>query len=154
VALSLVLLAGAGLLMRSLVKLQGTDLGFRAEGVLTAAVQLPSTRYDFAQSDRFFLEALSRIGALPGVQYAAGASCLPIPFACIGTSFWRVDLPKPPEGQVASSHVRPVTPGFFKTREGLLRLRHVRVAASGHRQRGARQAAVPGRQPARPSPSD
>jgi putative ABC transport system permease protein len=101
--------------MRSLVKLQGTDLGFRAEGVLTAAVQLPSTRYDFAQSDRFFLEALSRIGALPGVQYAAGASCLPIPFACIGTSFWRVDLPKPPEGQVASSHVRPVTPGFFKT---------------------------------------
>ena len=115
VALSLVLLAGAGLLMRSLVKLQGTDLGFRAEGVLIAAVQLPSTRYDFAQSDRFFLEALSRIGALPGVQYAAGASCLPIPFACIGTSFWRVDLPKPPEGQVASSHVRPVTPGFFKT---------------------------------------
>jgi putative ABC transport system permease protein len=115
VALSLVLLAGAGLLMRSLARLQGTDLGFRAEGVLTAAVQVPSTRYDFAQSDRFYREVLARIGALPGVQYAGGASCLPIPFPCIGTSFWRVDLPKPPDGQVASSHVRPVTPGFFKT---------------------------------------
>jgi putative ABC transport system permease protein len=115
VALSLVLLAGAGLLMRSLIKLQGTDLGFRAENVLTVAVQVPSTRYDFAQADRFFREALSRIGALPGVQYAGGASCLPIPYPCIGTSFWRVDLPKPPDGQVASSHVRPVTPGFFKT---------------------------------------
>ena len=115
VALSLVLLAGAGLLMRSLIKLQGTDLGFNPENVLTAAVQVPTTRYDFAQADRFYREALSRISALPGVQFAGGASCLPIPYACIGTSFWRVDLPKPPDGQVASSHVRPVTPGFFKT---------------------------------------
>jgi putative ABC transport system permease protein len=115
VALSLVLLAGAGLLMRSLVRLQHTDLGFRPEGVLIATVQLPSTRYDLARAGLFFRESLSRVAALPGVQYAAGASCLPVPFACIGTSFWRVDLPKPPDGQLSSSHVRPVTPGFFKT---------------------------------------
>jgi putative ABC transport system permease protein len=51
---------------------------------------------------------------LPGVEHAAGAPCLPVPFACIGTSFWRVDLPRPADGQLASSHVRPVTPGFFK----------------------------------------
>jgi len=115
VALSLVLLAGAGLLMRSFVKLQSVDLGFRAEGVLTAGVQLPATRYDLPKAGSFFRDSLSRIAALPGVQHAAGASCLPVPFACIGTSFWRVDRPKPADGQLSSSHVRPITPGFFKT---------------------------------------
>jgi putative ABC transport system permease protein len=115
VALSLVLLAGAGLLMRSLVKLQSSDLGFRTDGVLTAGVQLPSTRYDLPRAGSVFRESLSRIAALPGVEHVAGASCLPVPFACIGTSFWRVDLPKPPDGQTPSSQVRPVTPGYFRT---------------------------------------
>jgi putative ABC transport system permease protein len=115
VALSLVLLTGAGLLMRSFVKLQSTDLGFRAEGVLTAGVQLPASRYDLPRAGRFFRESLSRIAVLPGVQHAAGASCLPVPFPCIGTGFWRVDRPKPADGQSASGQVRPVTPGFFKT---------------------------------------
>ena len=115
VALSLVLLAGAGLLMRSLVKLQSVDLGFRAEGVLTAGAGLPATRYDLPQAGNFFRESLSRLAALPGVQHAAGASCLPVPFACIGTSFWRVDRPKPADGQLQSSQVRPITPGFFRT---------------------------------------
>jgi len=115
VALSLVLLAGAGLLMRSLVKLQSVDLGFRPEGVLTVGVQLPATRYDLPQAISFFRESLARIAVLPGVQHAAGASCLPVPFPCIGTSFWRIDQPKPPDGQAPSSQVRPITPGFFRT---------------------------------------
>jgi len=115
VALSLVLLAGAGLLMRSFLRLQSNDLGFRTEGVLTAAVQLPATRYDLSQAGGFFRESLSRIAALPGVQHAAGASCMPVPFACIGTSFWRVDRPKPADGQLSSGQVRPITPEFFKT---------------------------------------
>ena len=115
VALSLVLLAGAGLLMRSFVKLQSSDLGFRVDGVLTASVQLPGTRYDLPRAGSFFRESLSRVASLPGVQSAAGASCLPVPFACIGTSFWRVDLPKPADGQLSSGQVRPITPGYFKT---------------------------------------
>lgn len=115
VALSLVLLAGAGLLMRSLIKLERTDLGFQPEGVLTATVSLPSTRYDLVKAGSFFRESLARISALPGVQHAAGASCLPVPFACIGTSFWRADKARPADGQVSSGQVRPVTPAFFKT---------------------------------------
>jgi putative ABC transport system permease protein len=114
VAVSLVLLAGAGLLMRSFLKLQNVDPGFRADGVLSANVQLAATRYDTLKAESFFREALSRIAALPGVQHAAGASCPPVPFACIGTSFWRVDLPKPADGQLSSSQVRPITPGLFK----------------------------------------
>jgi len=115
VAISLVLLVGAGLLIRSLIKLQRTDIGFQTDRVLTVTVPLPSTRYDVVKSGAFFHESLSRISALPGVQHAAGASCMPIPYACIGTSFWRSDLPRPADGQFPSGHVRPVTPEFFTT---------------------------------------
>jgi putative ABC transport system permease protein len=115
VALSLVLLTGAGLLMRSLVKLQSVDLGFRVDSVLTARVQLPTPRYDFAASGNLFRDSMTRIAALPGVQSVAGASCMPVPFPCIGTSFWRADQLRPADGQLPTSHVRPVTPGFFTT---------------------------------------
>jgi putative ABC transport system permease protein len=115
VALSLVLLAGAGLLMRSLIKLQHVDPGFRADGVLTAEVQLPATRYNVGQARDFFADSLTRIAALPGVQHAAGAACPPLPGSCIGTSFWRVDRPKPADGQLTSGQIRPITPAFFKT---------------------------------------
>ena len=115
VALSLVLLAGAGLLLRSLLTLERVDLGFRADGVLTARVQLPTPRYDFASSGKLFRDAMTRIAALPGVQSVGGASCQPVPFACIGTGFWRADRPRPESGQAPTSSVRPVTPGFFAT---------------------------------------
>jgi putative ABC transport system permease protein len=115
VALSLVLLAGAGLLMRSLVKLQSVDLGFRVDGVLTASVQLPTPRYDLLASGNLFRDSMARIAALPSVQSVAGASCMPIPFPCIGTSFWPIDQPRPADGQLSTSHVRPVTPNFFTT---------------------------------------
>jgi putative ABC transport system permease protein len=115
VALSLVLLAGAGLLMRSLVKLQSVDLGFRVDGVLTASVQLPTPRYDVLASGNLFRDSMVRIAALPGVQSVAGASCMPMPFPCIGTSFWRTDRPRPADGQLQTSHVRPITPNFFTT---------------------------------------
>ncbi len=115
VALSLVLLAGAGLLMRSFVKLQGVDPGFRADGVLTAGVPLPPSRYDATKAGGLFRDALSRLSALPGVEQVAGASCLPMPGSCIGTSFWRADLAKPADGQLTSGDIRPITPDFFKT---------------------------------------
>jgi len=65
VALSLVLLAGAGLLMRSFLKLQSVDPGFRADGVLTASVQLPPARYDLTQAGSFFRDSLADIAGLP-----------------------------------------------------------------------------------------
>ena len=114
-ALSLVLLAGAGLLIRSFAKLQSSDPGFDAHGVLTAEVQLPPARYDAAQAGSFFQETLARVATLPGVQSAAGAACPPMPGSCIGTSFWRADRPRPADGQLSSGQIRPITPEFFKT---------------------------------------
>jgi putative ABC transport system permease protein len=116
VALSLVLLAGAGLLIRSFIRLQNVDPGFRPENVLTSRVSLPAARYqDSAAATRFLDTTISRIRALPGVQSAAGVSFLPMSGPGIGTGFYRVDRPRPADGQVPSTQVRPVTPEFFKT---------------------------------------
>jgi putative ABC transport system permease protein len=115
IALSLVLLAGAGLLIRSFLRLQSLDPGFRTDGVLTARVSLPGTRYsEPARIAGFYDEALNRIRALPGVQQAAGVTFLPMSGPGIGTSFYRLDHPVPEPGQAPVGEVRPVTPGFFR----------------------------------------
>ncbi len=116
VALSLVLLAGAGLLVRSLLRLQDVDPGFRAAGVLTARVGLPAARYpDGAAVTAFLDRALDRIRALPGVRDAAGISFLPFGGPGIATGFHRLDAPPPTAGEEATADVRPVTPGYFRT---------------------------------------
>ena len=143
VALSLVLLAGAGLLMRSLVKLQGVDLGFRVDGVLTANVQLPTPRYDFLASGNLFRDSMARIAALPSVQSVAGASCMPMPFPCIGTGFWRVDQPRPADGLLPEQprparHAKLLHHVEHSTdrRTRLLRCRYGRLDAGRDRQPG------------------
>jgi putative ABC transport system permease protein len=87
VALSLVLLAGAGLLMRSFVKLQTVNLGFDPENVLSARIPLPRGQYKTPAAKRlFFSQVLERVRALPGVVTAAAASSLP-PFGGLRTEF-------------------------------------------------------------------
>jgi putative ABC transport system permease protein len=115
VALSLVLLTGAGLLIRSFVRLQRVDPGFRAENVFTARVSLPGTRYPPARSVAFVDDVLGRIRALPGVHSAAGAAFLPMSGGGIGTRFYRLDREAPAAGQAPTTQVRPITPGFFRT---------------------------------------
>ena len=116
VALSLVLLTGAGLLIRSFVRLQNIDPGFRADGVLTARISLPATRYSEERlTVEFFKNAVARIQALPGVQSAAGITYLPMSGPGIGTSFYRLDRAKPADGEMPTTEVRPITPGLFKT---------------------------------------
>jgi predicted permease len=74
VALSLVLLAGASLMVRTLLAVQRADLGFRSERLLTMRIPLPDARYpDPARRTAFFQEVLSRITALPGIA-AAGVN--------------------------------------------------------------------------------
>ena len=116
IALSLVLLAGAGLLIRSFIALQNVNPGMRTEGVLTARVSLSGPRYDNDQKMAgFYTDVLSRIAAIPGVENAAAVSFLPMAGLGIGTSFHRLDKPKPEPGQLSSTAVKPVTPNFFKT---------------------------------------
>ena len=79
VALSLVLLVGAGLLVRSLDRLHHVDKGFDEEGVVTMRVSLPNTRYGDRESwTAFYGELVERVGVLPGVSSAAVTSILPL----------------------------------------------------------------------------
>jgi len=78
VALALVLLVGAGLLIRSFWKLQQADPGFNPERVLTASLSLPNARYgDAPKVTAFQQQLLERVAALPGVQSAGLTSDLP-----------------------------------------------------------------------------
>jgi putative ABC transport system permease protein len=85
VALSLVLLSGAGLLMRSFVKLQRVDLGFNPENILFARLPFPKGQYTTAaEKQRFYEQLLSRLRAMPGVVAATETTTLP-PFGGIGS---------------------------------------------------------------------
>jgi putative ABC transport system permease protein len=79
VALALVLVVGAGLLIRSFAALRNTDPGFRPEHALSIFVALPETQYAKAASVRSFEQGfLAKIGALPGVHTVGAASTLPL----------------------------------------------------------------------------
>jgi putative ABC transport system permease protein len=79
VALSMVLLVGAGLLIRSFVRLRSVSAGFDAHNVLTMNISLPPARYPKApQMAAFYDQAVKKVLAMPGVQSAAVCSALPV----------------------------------------------------------------------------
>lgn len=79
IAISLALLCGAGLLIKSFMKLQEINPGFRPEGVVTMRVDLPAERYRDAAPIRGFVDdLLRRIEATPGVQYVGATTALPL----------------------------------------------------------------------------
>jgi len=82
VALAVVLLAGAGLLVRTVAELSRSPLGFEPTGVLTAHLNPPSRAYPGDASRRLFQDAAARLAAISGVRRAAVANCLPIVGGC------------------------------------------------------------------------
>src|SRR5262249_6508817 len=78
VALSLMLLVGAGLLIKSFLRLQEVRPGFNAHNVLVATLALPYPKYQYAQFEEFFRRLKERLDAAPGVQAAGGNINLPL----------------------------------------------------------------------------
>jgi putative ABC transport system permease protein len=116
VALALVLLAGAGLLVRSFWTLMRVDAGFGAARTITMKVTLPSAAYPKqAQMIAFFDRLFERIDALPGVQSSGGISFLPLAGLGAATSFTIVGRPAPTPGQEPGAEVKVVTHDYFKT---------------------------------------
>ena len=112
-AIGVMLLIGAGLLLRSLHRLAHVDLGFDPGHLLTASFDLSETRYNPDQQDRFVHDLLGRINNLPQVVTASGAIPLPLSDNNYGVSFNLIDHPTP-EGSHPSASVYIVTPGFFE----------------------------------------
>jgi putative ABC transport system permease protein len=106
-ALSLVLLIGAGLLVRSLVNRLDVGVGFDVERLLTAAVQLPSDPYDSPERQALLFEQLvDRVAAVPGVEQASAIIFPPLAGLGTGTSVWPMDRPDPGPGQSPTGDIR------------------------------------------------
>jgi putative ABC transport system permease protein len=116
VALTLVLLIGAGLLMRSFYRLQQVNPGFVDEHVLSFSVSVPEQKYpDEHQWLNFYQEVMRRLRALPGVQEVAVTSRVPMGENDWQSGFRVVGQPPPPPGQGPSMEVTLVSPDYFRT---------------------------------------
>jgi len=114
-ALSLVLLVGATLMIRSFLRLHTVDPGFRAEGVLTLQTSLQGPRYpgDTAVAQSYG-QLLERISALPGVQGAGAVSDLPVADCCSSSTFYPEGKDYP-AGSAPEALTAAATPGYFST---------------------------------------
>ena len=113
VALSLVLLVGAGLLMRSFYRLQSVEPGFDSHGVLVFRTNLPDAQYKTDESQAaFYRRALDQIRALPGVSAAGAAQIFPLSGDEVLT-FEQIGKPPVPAGHEPSAMYYAATPGFL-----------------------------------------
>ena len=115
-ALALVLLASAGVFLKSLSKLKDVDVGFRPHGLMTAAFALPDRQYDTpAKQIAFLNSALDNLSNAPGVTSAAAA--VPLPFSGFGgaASFQVEGRVSPPGDPGPHGNIRSVSPRYFET---------------------------------------
>jgi predicted permease len=116
VAMTVILLCGAGLMIRTVLALDGSNSGFDKQNILTMEVVLPAARYTRERLSDFFRQAGEALTALPGVEAVAAANSLPVigtPQG--GTSFNRLGTPVLPMNESPYTVVRVVTPGYFRT---------------------------------------
>jgi putative ABC transport system permease protein len=113
IALSLLLLAGAGLLLKDFVRLRNVEVGVRAEGVWTGAVQLPEARYEkAAQQSEFARALLEKAQHIPGVDAAAVSDHLPLEGGSNGYIKVRGKPSAPMSGTLVEQH--SVSPDYFR----------------------------------------
>lgn len=115
VGLSLVLLIGAGLMLRTFYRLTHVETGFETENLLTMHVNLPRNAYDMQRQRRFNDECLTRVVALPDVRSASLTISLPIDGSTWNSIFITADKPVPPRAELPRAAWTPVGANYFKT---------------------------------------
>ncbi len=114
VALSLVLLIGAGLLVRSFVELLRADLGIKPENVLAMEVSLPEDSYkDKNKRLDFYQQLLGRVETVPGVMKAGVVNLVPFSSSSTSSNFQIVGQPPFAKGEAPYVDIRVSTPGYF-----------------------------------------
>ncbi|HMD37285.1 MAG TPA: ADOP family duplicated permease [Vicinamibacterales bacterium] len=114
-ALALMLLAGAGLMIRTVDELVRLDPGFRADHIVTTRINLAGQRWTPDRERVFYGEIVERVRAIPGVAGAALAFALPIDGSQWNSIFIVGDKPVPERAQLPSAAFTPVSDGFFDT---------------------------------------
>ncbi len=116
IALALILLAGAGLMIRSAERLRETGIGVDPTGLFTVRIDLPRAAYDENRGQQFYAQLLERVSALPGVRSAALGLCAPVSGGCNGTIAWFPPAKEPfRDGRDPSVGIHWITPGFVDT---------------------------------------
>jgi putative ABC transport system permease protein len=116
VALTLALLVGAGLLVRSFWRLQQVDPGFKTDHLLTLRLTLPSSRYtDGAQAVSFFERLQERLAALPGVEAASAATDIMLRRLATSGGFTIENRPRDPSELALELPFDRVQPNYFQT---------------------------------------
>ena len=116
VSLALVLLVGAGLMIRSFIRLQSVETGFHPDNLLTMRLQLPRKKYSEPhQIVDFFRQAQERVASIPGVQAVGAISYLPLTGGLASRDSFKIPgQPPPAVGQEPGVEVRVVTPTYFQ----------------------------------------
>jgi putative ABC transport system permease protein len=116
IAMSLVLLVGAGLMIQSFLRLRSVDIGLNTKNVLTATVLLPRAKYTKDdQRSAFYKQLVERVRTLPGVEAASATGTLPLGGNTWGRSLTVEGYPVMPVGQAPSIQHTVVTPDYFRT---------------------------------------
>jgi predicted permease len=116
VAMTVMLLCGAGLLLRTVLQLNATDTGFSRQNLLTLSIGLPDARYDDGRAVAFVHRVRERLAALPGATATAAAWSLPVTGGIFsGTGFHILGQPELPRSERPSTAVRVVTSDYFHT---------------------------------------
>lgn len=118
VALSLVLLVGAGLMFRSFWRLQHVNVGFKPDNLLTFGLSLPSARYPFGENGEpvtaFYQQVVDRVKTLPGVEAAGVTAWLPINGAVANRRFTLEGRPIPQPGSEPTAGYNIVNSDYFR----------------------------------------